>query len=162
MEADVRNLLAPTASILLLGAAATAAFAQGDRTGRYVMKPVDGGGFVRLDTQTGAMSLCARSDTQWSCQEMADSSKGLRQDTDRLRAENKQLRDEVTRLEGLVPPGDGAKGAGERQAERPGGRLQLPSEEDVDRAMSYLQRMFRKFRDKLKELEDETQRGTQL
>jgi hypothetical protein len=40
--------------------------------------------------------------------------------------------------------------------------MQLPTEEELDQAMTYLQRMFRKFRDKLKEFEDETQGGTQL
>ena len=163
MEAVVRTILAPAASALLLGWAASGALAQDDRSGRYVMKPADGGGVIRLDTETGAMSLCARRDTQWSCQEMADTGKEPRQDLDRLRAENKQLKAEVRRLESLLLPGDEAKGPRDPRTERPGGgRLQLPSEEDVDRAMTYLQRMFRKFRDKLKELEDEAQRGTPL
>ena len=90
---------------------------------------------------------------------MADAGKEPRQDLDRLRADNKQLKAEVRRLESLLLPGDEAKSP---RDPRGGGRLQLPSEEDVDRAMTYLQRMFRKFRDKLKELEDETQRGTPL
>jgi len=158
MEADVRNLVILATSALLLGAAAPAAFAQSDRAGRYTMKPVDGGGLIRLDTQTGAMSLCTPKDTQWSCREMAESGKELREDIDRLRVENRQLRDEVRRLKDLQPPGHEAKGP----PERPGSRLQLPSEEDVDRAMTYLQRIFRKFREKLKEFEEEPQGGTQL
>ena len=155
----MRTILAPAASALLLGWAASGALAQDDRSGRYVMKPADGGGVIRLDTETGAMSLCARRDTQWSCQDMADAGKEPREDLDRLRADNKQLKAEVRRLESLLLPGDEAKSP---RDPRGGGRLQLPSEEDVDRAMTYLQRMFRKFRDKLKELEDETQRGTPL
>jgi hypothetical protein len=159
MEADMRTLVAATASVLLLAWAAPAAEAQGDRQGRYVLKPADGGGFVRLDTETGAMSLCARKDAEWSCQAMADAGKDVREEADRLRTENRQLKAEVRRLEDMLIPGDGAKGP---RAERPGGRLQLPSEEDVDRVMTYMQRMFRKFRDKLKEFEDEAHRGTPL
>ena len=47
--------------------------------------------------------------------------------------------------------------------EKPKPKLELPSEEDVDKALSYMERMFKKFRDKLKELDkDGSGKGTPL
>ena len=158
----MRQLVFPAATALILLAAAPAAPAAGDRPGRFVMNPAEGGGFVRLDTETGAVAVCARKDAEWSCLEMADTGKGLREEIDRLKAENRELQVEIRRLEDMLLPDGDKKGAPERRAERPGGRFELPSEEDVDRAMSYVERMFRKFRDKLKELESQERRGTPL
>ena len=108
------------------------------------MSPAVGGGFVRLDTQSGQMSLCNRVNAEWKCEAMSDEGRGLTAEVDKLRAENKRLQEEVRRLDDLVM---GMKsGPGNR-------KLELPSEEDVDRAMTYLQRMIKKFQDKLKEFE---------
>ena len=63
--------------------------AQGvERQGRYRMSPADGGGFVRLDTETGAMALCQRRDGDWSCRDMQDETGKVRQENDRLAREN--------------------------------------------------------------------------
>ena len=151
----MRALIAAMAATAM-AIAATIVWAQdaprGNQTGRYSMSPTEGGGFVRLDTQTGQMSLCKGQDGNWSCREMADPGRGLSDEIDRLRAENKQLKSEVRRLEEIAlgdkPPA-------------PKRKLELPSEQDLDTAMSYIQRMFRKFREKLKEFEKDNQ-GTPL
>jgi len=132
-----------------------AAFGAGDAPGRYVMHPAEGGGFVRLDTETRVVSLCSRGGAQWSCTAIADSGSGPAEELDRLRAENKNLKEEVKRLEDMVLADGGRNGRAER-------RLELPSEEDVDKALSYLERIFRKFRDKLKDFESQDRRGTPL
>ena len=139
----------------LLVAAVGGAVAQtvGERTGRYSMSPADGGGFVRLDTETGAMALCQRRDAEWNCREMAGPGRGLGDEVERLRAENQRLKGEIRQMEDIIV-GD-KRGGGERRAERPGGTFQLPSEQDVDQAMTYVQRMMRKFKEKLKELESD-------
>lgn len=134
--------------------AQTAGERPGDRPGRYSMSPADGGGFVRLDTETGAMALCQRRDTDWTCREMAEPSRGLGDEVERLRAENQRLKGEIRQMEDIIV-GD-KRGGGERRAERPGSTFQLPSEQDVDQAMTYVQRMMRKFREKLKEFESDT------
>lgn len=55
--------------------AATAAWAQqaGEPVadGRYTLQAVPDG-IVRLDTRTGAMSLCKREEAGWACHEMPD------------------------------------------------------------------------------------------
>ena len=151
--------------VLACGLAVAAATAQ-ERAGRYTMTPADGG-FIRLDTESGAMSLCARKADGWACEAMPDSVAAMNRDLDALKAENKALKDEIRRLEetfGLAEPGktDPGKKAEVPPDARPGGKLQLPTEKDVDQAMDYMTRMLRKFRDKLKELESEKGGGTPL
>lgn len=127
--------------------------ATGDGAGRFTMTPADGGGFVRLDTQTGAMSLCQRRDTEWNCREMGDPARGLGGEVERLRAENQRLKGEIRQMEDVLL-GDKRADGGVSPDTR-GSRLQLPSEQDVDAAMTYVQRMLRKFKEKLKELDVE-------
>jgi hypothetical protein len=136
--------------------AALPSLAAGEPPGRYVMHPADGG-FIRLDTETGAVSLCGRKDAHWSCEAVGDTGNSGREEMDRLRSENRELKAEVRRLEAMLVAGQGENNAPQR-----GGRLELPSEQDVDKALTYLERMFRKFRDKLKEFESEERRGTPL
>ena len=120
---------------------------------RFTMSPAEGGGFVRLDTLTGQMSLCNRRDNQWTCNDMADQGRGLAEEVERLRAENLKLKADIRRIEDMML-GDG-RGADKPspRAEGPAGRYGLPSEQDVDQAIGYMERMFRKFRDKMKEFE---------
>lgn len=126
--------------------------------GRYTMQPVPGG-VLRLDTQSGGVSMCtSREGGRIRCEPVEDD-RGLQAEVQRLTEENKRLRDDVKRLEELAGLGDG-KGA------RPGGptgpQFQLPTEEDVDKALSYLDRMIRKFRDKMHELEKTEPKGNRL
>jgi hypothetical protein len=139
--------------ILAIVAAATGALAD-DRAGRYAMSPAEGGGMIRLDTDTGMMSLCARKADQWACEPMKDSQAALTTELDRLKAENKALKDEVKRMEEVF-----ALGGDKRHEDtgppggRPSGKLDLPSEKDVDKAFDYLESMMKKFKERLKRLD---------
>ena len=143
----------------VLGFAATSATGQ-ERQGRYVMSPTENG-FVRMDTETGAMSLCTRRDDKWTCALMEDDAKGLRDEVATLRAEVKRLQEQAA-LAGRAP--------GEApSAEQPERNLELPTEGDIDRAFDYVERIFRKFRDRMKQFEElerntppEKQNGAQL
>ncbi len=148
-------------SALLAGAMAfaPAVHATGEKVGRYTMSPADGGGFIRLDTETGQMSHCLRREGDWACREMGDSAGGLGVEIERLRAENQRLKGEIRQMEEILTgQGRGEKGSGPRSSKP---ELTLPSEKDIDEAMSYAQRMLRKFREKLKEIEGEKS-GTPL
>ena len=136
------------AASLLLGCATASA---DERPGRYTMTPTEGG-FVRLDTDTGAVSVCRGKEGRFTCEPAEDNRLKLQRDIDRLSRENEDLRAEVRRLQAEVPGGG-------KRAEGPGG---LPSEEEVDKALNYFERMFRKFRDKLRELEREDRKGTPM
>lgn len=117
--------------------------------GRFTMHPADGG-VLRLDTQTGAMSMCKQAAGGWSCALVPDDRAAMSEEVDRLKSENAELKLAVKRLEDLngVPPTGPDAGGG-----RPRAGLQLPTEEEVDKAMTYVERMLKKFKDKLKELE---------
>ena len=143
-------LVSVVAFAMLVGAAPEAE----ERGGRFVMTPVEGG-FLRMDTQTGAVSMCQRTSGKWACEAVADDRRAPESDLDRLRAENRELSSTVRRLEDMLaqPDGEGR----DRRAEK-GPRLQLPSEEEVDRALGYMQRLMRKFRDKMRELESDGDR----
>ncbi len=152
----------PVLAAVLLGLSAGAVNAE--TPGRFTMEPVEGG-FVRLDKDTGAMSLCAKKDGAeqvdgWACVPMDDSQRDLRAELDRLKAENKGLKEEVRRLEDTFIDGkrDGT-GRDSQQGGPPGGlppAMKLPSEEEVDKAIDYLEGMIRKFRDRFEEFGDKT------
>jgi hypothetical protein len=128
--------------------------ASDSRSGRFVMQPIEGG-FLRLDTATGDMSLCATAGLTFECKPVKDD-RDLQAEIARLSDENKELKAEIKRLDELLA-------LNSKQGSKP--KLELPSEADVDQALSYLERMFKKFRDKMKELEapsDGTGKGTPL
>jgi hypothetical protein len=149
------------ASVLLVSVANLSLTAQAQSSlpagspGRFTMHPADGG-MLRLDTQTGVLSMCRQSGGSWSCAMMPDDRAAVTDEIERLKAENRELSSAVKRLEDMagVPAEPGAKS-------KP--TAGLPTEEELDKAMSYVQRMLKKFKDKIKELEGpDGKKGTQL
>ena len=133
--------------------AALPSSAQDNAGGRYTMHQTDDG-MLRLDTQTGDVSLCSKADDAWACKPMADD-RATTKELERLRKENSQLRGEVSRLDKMLGV-DGSKPNGEVDPPRPGGQkhsFRLPSEKEVDQALNYFERMLRKFQDRLNKLE---------
>src|SRR5262245_26768514 len=124
------------AAAMVVGLTLAASTAE-DRAGRFTMNPVEGG-MMRLDTQTGAVSICRRKEAQWVCEAVGEESRSARQEQDieRPTVENKELKAEIQRLEELLL-GDPKKGE-----ERRGGRFGLPSGEDLNRAFAYFERLY--------------------
>jgi hypothetical protein len=138
-------------------------------SGRFTMHPADGG-MLRLDTETGSMSMCkaqtggqgtGQGTGQWTCQSLPDERAALDKEIGRLAQENKDLQGAVKRLEDLAGiPQD--KPNGNRRAEAPRFPTdKLPTPDDVDKAMSYFQSMLKKFKEKLKDIEDLDGRRTE-
>lgn len=136
--------------------------------GRYSMSPVDGG-FLRLDKQSGTVSMCAKSGADWSCKPITEQGGAApansSEELSKVEKENLDLKARVKALEETLetegsaplappsrppqandgfPPPDGP----------PGGKIErLPTEEEVDQALDYVERVYKKIRDRIKNLD---------
>ena len=127
--------------------------------GRYALSPA-GDGVLRLDTRTGAISTCSNSGAGWACYAVPDERAAmdaeigrLQADNERLKADNDKLKAELAereptvagKIEEPLPKSVSLKKSepkvaeGERKIEIP-----LPSDRDMDRMMSFLERAWRR------------------
>ncbi len=125
----------------LAGIGAAVAAEPDSENGRYSFTP-SGDGMVRLDTRTGTVSNCSNSAAGWACYAVPDERKALDEEIGRLQAENDKLKAQLAARE----PGKGADkqaapdvADGQRKIEIP-----LPSDQDMDRVMSFLQRAWKR------------------
>ena len=124
----------------------TNTYSQAHETGRFtILETKDG--IIRLDKQTGTMFTCTNTASGWSCQPM--NNQGLSSEPDnetlsRLKKENLELKQRLEKLE----QGQDYKPSKSRE------KLKLPTDEEVDQAIEYIEKMIRKFKgsmDRLKE-----------
>ena len=127
--------------------------------GRYALSPA-GDGVLRLDTRTGAVSTCTNSGAGWACYAVPDERAAmdaevgrLQADNERLKADSEKLKAELAereptvagKIEEPLPKSDSLKKSepkvaeGERKIEIP-----LPSDRDMDRMMSFVERAWRR------------------
>ena len=99
--------------------------------GRFAMNPVDGG-FLRMDTDTGTVSHCTKKGTGWACETVPDDYKALQQENEALKRELSQLRKEAR--------------TGGNQDAKSDRKFELPSEEEVDKALGQIDKYMRKFK----------------
>ena len=146
--------IAAAAVLFCLGGSGSAAAASMPDTenGRYALAPV-ADGVLRLDTRTGAVSTCNITGTGWACYAVPDERAALDAEIGRLQADNEKLKTELAAREPTVPgkideplpKADSLKkpepkvAEGERKIEIP-----LPSDRDMDRMMSFLERAWRR------------------
>lgn len=144
MKTFIQTSLVLTAVTVMSIASAAA---QDNRTGRYTMHKTDDG-LVRLDTETGAVSVCRKVENNWRCEAMASTPADASNQVARLRRENAELKAELRRMEdNLGLNGDRDRSAANKR------NFKLPTEQEVDQALNYFERMLRKFQDRLKRLE---------
>ena len=153
------TLLAVTATILWIGGAA-AQTAPDTENGRYTMSPLTDG-LMRLDTRTGEVSTCSNNGNGWACYAVPDERKALDAEIGRLQADNEKLKAQLQDRDATVagktdeplPKGDAQKqpepkiADGGRKIEIPRIEIPLPSDRDMDRAMSFLQDAWRRLVD---------------
>jgi hypothetical protein len=118
--------LAIAMSLAALTTASAETATPDSQNGRYSFHPVVDG-VLRLDTRTGQVSECSRSDAGWACKLVPDERSALEAEIARLQEEN-------ARLLARGPPTLGA----------PGPELKLPSDADVDKVISYLENVWRR------------------
>jgi hypothetical protein len=131
--------------------AAAADSAPDTANGRYTLAPA-ADGVVRLDTRTGAVSNCSNNGNGWACYAVPDERAAMDDEIGRLRAENEKLKAQLAerettapgKNEEALPKSDKQAGPpkvveGERKLEIP-----LPSDQDMDRVMSFMERAWRR------------------
>lgn len=153
-----------------LAAVAAPALAAGEEPGRYTMTPTEGG-VIRLDRETGAMSICTGKEGEWSCKAMPDTEDAMKKRVERLEGEKRALEAEKqlrnSPLGGPIakapatsepPPGPGAPHAGDTVPPGPPGDLPVPTEQDVDKLFDYVEGMVKKFKERIDRLEREAKK----
>jgi hypothetical protein len=127
-------------------------------SGRYQIAP-DEDGFVRLDTRTGAMTHCGKREGAWRCDVLAEERSDLEQRLDALAGKVDALSAEVARLAGrlaTVEAKAGASAAPSPDAQLPAAPSPEAREEDFDEALSFAERLMRRFFELVRELKSET------
>jgi hypothetical protein len=135
--------------ILALAVSAIAVPAQAQPTpdnenGRYTFSQVPDG-TLRLDTRTGTVSICAKKDTGWACNTVPDERQALESEIGRLQRENGELKKEML-ARGLPLPGGVASAPPANQREL-NLKVPLPSDAEIDRVTSALERMWRRLQE---------------
>ena len=131
-----------------IGVADAQAMPDGEN-GRYALSPVTDG-VIRLDTRTGAVSTCTNTGTGWACYAVPDERAALDAEIGRLQADNEKFKTELEKLKaelaareptvtGKIDEPLPKTAEGERKIEIP-----LPSDRDMDRVMSFLERAWRR------------------
>ena len=112
------------AAFLALAAPALAQDAPGE-AGRYTMTPTPEG-FLRLDTRTGAVALCTTTSGVAGCRGAPEERGALESEIARLSKENAELKQQLAQ-----------RGKGSRA-------LDLPKEEDMDKALNFAEKFMRR------------------
>jgi len=136
------------------GSLVAAQSAPDGENGRYSMTPIPEG-VLRLDTRTGTVSTCTKNDNGWACYAVPDERSALDAEIGRLQAEVEKLNGQIAagptvsgKIDEALPKSDPLKKAepkvaeGDRKLEIP-----LPSDQDLDRAMSFLEKAWRRLID---------------
>jgi hypothetical protein len=116
--------------------------------GRYMFEQQpagQGGGYVRLDTQTGEVALCSQRAVGWACEAAPEDRAVLENEIARLHAENAALKKEILAHGLPLPPGVAPEPGAD--AAHNSVTLQLPSDADFDRMVAYAGQLWHRFVD---------------
>src|SRR6266699_2326690 len=150
-EANVRDAVAAFAFFLGLAPVAQAQESTPETEhGRFTFKQVSDG-LLRLDARTGEVALCGKRAVGWACQALPEDRTALENEIARLQGENAALKRELVARG--VPLPDGTKGP--PATARPDQDLKLPSDADLDRALSFLERAWRRLVEMVQNLQRE-------
>ena len=155
-SSKVSIFILAAAVITGLGGAALAQSAPDTENGRYALSSTPDG-VLRLDTRTGAVSTCSNNNgAGWACYAVPDERAALDTEIGRLQADNEKLKAQLAareptvtgKIEEALPKSDSLKKSEPKVAD--GGRkleIPLPSDQDMDRMMSFLEKAWRRLID---------------
>lgn len=149
LPAKLPFMLAAMTALLAGCGMASAESLPDTENGRYALQP-SGNGVIRLDTRTGALSTCTDSPSGWACYMAPDERKAMDQEIGRLQSENAKLKAQLAavnagKTDEALPKSDKdapRTAESERKIEIP-----LPSDQDVDRVISFLQHAWQRLVD---------------
>ncbi|MHA1523171.1 MAG: hypothetical protein ACTSY1_02050 [Alphaproteobacteria bacterium] len=105
---------------------------------RYMVSPIEGG-ILRVDRQNGRVSVCRQVNSDWTCKLVPDDFRALKREIDQLSVENLRLRSALTKYDP-----EAAKQPKPRRERR---STEMPTEEEIDRAVGLFDKMIRRFMD---------------
>jgi wyosine [tRNA(Phe)-imidazoG37] synthetase (radical SAM superfamily) len=129
------------ASAFLISALPLAASAQD--ADRYTLEK-SGNAYVRMDRKTGEMSICEERTGQLVCRLAADERAAFQDELDRFQDRLSSLEKRVVELE---------------TASRPNTEKALPTEEEFEKSLGYMERFFRRFMDIVRDLDKTWRQG---
>jgi hypothetical protein len=137
----IRPIVVALALMMLLTGRAHAQSAPPDADdNRFSYNRVEDG-YVRLDMRTGQVSLCKRRGAAWSCQLAPDDRIAFENEMARLQAENALLKKTLLDRGLSLPQGVKPEPPG---VNAPDPNLKLPNDADVDRMMSFIEKIWRR------------------
>ena len=107
-------------------------------------------GYVRMDTRTGEMSICEEKWGELVCKMAADERTAVQDEIERLQTELKALNDRLATVKALEDRVAKLENSLTARIEK-----SLPTEEDFNKTMSYMERFFRSFMAIVKDFESE-------
>ena len=107
-------------------------------------------GYVRMDTRTGEMSICQEKWGELVCKMAADERTAVQDEIERLQTDMKALEDRLATVKALEDRVAKLENSLTAKIEN-----SLPTEEDFNKTMSYMERFFRSFMGIVKDFESE-------
>ena len=153
----IRMVLFTVAGLAFAGSAAWAQCPPPEGAdSRYTFHRVDDG-YVRLDGRTGQVSMCVQRPIGWACQAVPDERSALEAEIARLQGESAALKKELIArnlpLPGAVRPEPPAA-----KEEPP--RLQLPNDADLDKVVTFFEKIWRRLVEVIVTLQKDLQNKT--
>jgi hypothetical protein len=118
--------------------------------GRYQIVP-DGEGFIRLDTENGALAHCAKRNGAWHCDALAEPKPSTDRNIDTLAGEVSSLTEAVGELAKRLDRVEENLAADEGHPSK----TMEQKEQELDQALSFAERLMRRFFDFVRELKGE-------
>lgn len=127
---------------------------------RYTMHPAQDS-FMRLDSRTGQVSMCTRAASGWSCQAVPDERAALESEIARLQSDNAVLKKELLARGGTLP--DGVRADPPASSDSPAAKgnepaVRLPTDAELDRAMAFIEKAWRRMVEMMVDLQRDIQR----